>query len=109
MFCAGRGSDSEDDSDDEDDKKKKDEDSDGIAFDEGDEEDEESEEEVEKVVKAKGVTDFINFEGAGNVNKTKVSNIKAKDMKLGEDAPKPEMSRRERLIVVKILLAMLTG
>jgi len=93
---ARRGSDSEDSSDDEDDKKKKGEDSDGIAFDEEDEEDEESEEEVEKVVKAKGVTDFINFEGAGNVNKTKVSNIKAKDMKLGEDAPKPEMSRRER-------------
>jgi len=90
---ARRGSDEEDSSDDEDDKKKKDEDSDGIGF---DEEDEESEEEVEKVVKAKGVTDLIDFDGVGNVNKTKVANIKAKDMKVGEGAAKPEMSRRER-------------
>jgi len=48
------------------------------------------------VQKAKGVTDFINFEGAGNVNKTKVANVKAKDLKIGDAAPKVELSRRER-------------
>eukprot|EP00658_Telonema_sp_P-2_P060367 TRINITY_DN492_c0_g2_i4.p1 TRINITY_DN492_c0_g2~~TRINITY_DN492_c0_g2_i4.p1 ORF type:complete len:266 (+),score=75.39 TRINITY_DN492_c0_g2_i4:181-978(+) len=59
--------------------------------------DEESEEEdEEKVHKAKGVEDFITFEGAGNVNKTKVANVKAKDMKVGEGAPAPELSRRQR-------------
>lgn len=89
---ARRGSDEDTDSDDDNDKK---DDSDDV-FEQSEEE--ESEEEVEeKVQKAKGVTDLIDFEGVGNVNKTKVSNMKAKDLKLGaEGAPKPELSRRER-------------
>jgi len=93
---ARRGSDSEEER-----KKKKggkdDEDSDSEDFFESEEEESESEEEQEeKVQKAKGVTDFITFEGAGNVNKTKVANVKAKDMKVGDAAPKVELSRRER-------------
>lgn len=95
---ARRGSDSDDD------KKKKggkddDSDSDSEDFFESQDEDEEesSEEAEEKVQKVKGVADFIDFEGAGNVNKTKVANVKAKDLKLGDGtAPKPELSRRER-------------
>merc|ERR1712057_12260 len=56
----------------------------------------ESEEEEEKVQKTKGVADLIDFDGAGNVNKTKVANVKAKDMSVGEGAAKPQLSRRER-------------
>eukprot|EP00658_Telonema_sp_P-2_P060369 TRINITY_DN492_c0_g2_i6.p1 TRINITY_DN492_c0_g2~~TRINITY_DN492_c0_g2_i6.p1 ORF type:complete len:291 (+),score=143.15 TRINITY_DN492_c0_g2_i6:78-950(+) len=84
-------------SDDEDEKDHSDSGSDDLFERSEDEEDEESEEEdEEKVHKAKGVEDFITFEGAGNVNKTKVANVKAKDMKVGEGAPAPELSRRQR-------------
>lgn len=99
---ARRGSDSEEDKK----AKKKDSkqeysDSDSEDFfsrsDDNDNDESESEEEQEeKIQKSKGVSDFITFEGAGNVNKTKVANVKAKDVKVGEQAPKVELSRRER-------------
>ena len=96
VASTGRGS------DDEDDKKggKKggsDSDSDDF-FDKAEEADEESDEEEEveeKVQKTKGVADLIDFDGVGNVNKTKVSSVKAKDLDLSA-AGKPELSRRER-------------
>merc|ERR1712124_83596 len=90
---ARRGSDSEDDK-----KGGKDDDSDSDdMFERSESESEsESEEEEEKVQKTKGVADLIDFDGAGNVNKTKVANVKAKDMSVGEGAAKPQLSRRER-------------
>merc|ERR1711934_40627 len=91
---ARRGSDSEDDK-----KVGKDDDSDSddmFERSESESESEEEEEEEEKVQKTKGVADLIDFDGAGNVNKTKVANVKAKDMSVGEGAAKPQLSRRER-------------
>jgi len=91
---ARRGSSSDDDKDDKDDSDSED------LFERSDQDEssEEESEEEEKVQKTKGVANFMSdITGAsGNANKTKVANVKAKDLNIADGAAKPELSRRER-------------